>query len=200
MEVASEGAALVLQYEPTDIYYACVKVYGKLVRRKLNTNVYSKALLRLSDFLKENNAALPHAVPMPLLATKFTDRAGLDVFLDRNPTSRHSLITEQADGQILWHKADISYRLSCNVHGYTVQMTGPTMVFMRPIVAPVGRVFATLRPFRWDAECVQHLCLACLAHRTLTTTRGRAFENRVNQRPADAAAHYFPNLLPASAE
>ena len=35
------------------MYYARVKVGGKLVRRKLKTDVYSKALLRLGDFLKE---------------------------------------------------------------------------------------------------------------------------------------------------
>ena len=53
-----------LQYEPTAMYYARVKVCGKLVRRRLKTDVYSKALLRLSDFLN-SSAVLPRAVSMP---------------------------------------------------------------------------------------------------------------------------------------
>lgn len=37
---------------PTGMYYARVKIYGKLVRRKLKADGYSKARLRLDDFLK----------------------------------------------------------------------------------------------------------------------------------------------------
>ena len=80
---------------------------------------------------------------------------------------------------------------------------------LRPVMTDMRGVFATLCPFDWDPKCVQHLCrctlcgglhaegladLAGLAHGTLTTTRtgGRAFENRVNQRPADGL---IPHLI-----
>jgi hypothetical protein len=41
------------------MYYARVKVAGKLVRRKLKTDIYSKALLRLGDFLKKQRSTVP---------------------------------------------------------------------------------------------------------------------------------------------
>ncbi|HPY31364.1 MAG TPA: site-specific integrase [Verrucomicrobiota bacterium] len=55
-----------LQYEPTAMYYARVKVGGKLVRRSLKTDVYSKALLRLNDFLKQQRSAPPRRVDAPI--------------------------------------------------------------------------------------------------------------------------------------
>ena len=55
-----------LQYEPTAMYYARAKVCGKLVRRRLKTDAYSKALLRLSDFLKQQRSAPPRSVNAPI--------------------------------------------------------------------------------------------------------------------------------------
>ena len=54
-----------LQYIRTGMYYARVKVGGKLVRRKLRTDGYSKALLRLGDFLKEHRAKAPRSDQAP---------------------------------------------------------------------------------------------------------------------------------------
>ncbi len=48
-----------LQYTPTGVYYARVRVGGKLVRRSLKTAVYTDALLRLGDFLKELRSVPP---------------------------------------------------------------------------------------------------------------------------------------------
>jgi hypothetical protein len=48
------------------MYYARVKVGGKLVRRSLKTDVYSKALLRLNDFLKQQRSAPPRRVDAPI--------------------------------------------------------------------------------------------------------------------------------------
>jgi hypothetical protein len=46
---------------PTAMYYARVKDCGKRVRRKLKTDVDTKALLRLSDFLKNQRAKVPRS-------------------------------------------------------------------------------------------------------------------------------------------
>jgi integrase len=48
------------------MYYARVKVCGKLVRRRLKTDVYSKALLRLNDFLNQQRSAPPRSVNAPI--------------------------------------------------------------------------------------------------------------------------------------
>ena len=42
-----------LQYVGTGIFYGRVKAAGKTIRRKLYTNVYTTAKLRLLDFLKD---------------------------------------------------------------------------------------------------------------------------------------------------
>lgn len=42
-----------LQYVGSGVYYARVKLGGKLIRRSLGTTVWSDAKLRLVDFLKE---------------------------------------------------------------------------------------------------------------------------------------------------
>ena len=42
-----------LQYVPNGNYYARLKVHGKLIRRSLETDVFTTARLRLPDFLKE---------------------------------------------------------------------------------------------------------------------------------------------------
>src|SRR5450756_178642 len=49
----------------TGTYYARVKVGGKLVRRKLKTDGYSKALLKLGDFLKEQRSKPPRSENTP---------------------------------------------------------------------------------------------------------------------------------------
>jgi hypothetical protein len=47
------------------MYYARVKIGGKLVRRTLHTDVYSKALLRQGDFLKEQRSKVPRSDSAP---------------------------------------------------------------------------------------------------------------------------------------
>lgn len=55
-----------LQYMPTKGYYARVRVGGKLVRRSLKTRVYSNALLRLHDFVKQHRATPPRTNLAPV--------------------------------------------------------------------------------------------------------------------------------------
>lgn len=56
---------------------------------------------------------------------------GVAACLERNPASRHTLITEHADGAVIWHKAAAANRLPLDLRGCTVQMTGNVMVFER---------------------------------------------------------------------
>lgn len=51
-----------LQYIPSGAYYARVRVSGKLIRRSLDTDVFSTAKLRLPDFLREQREACDPAV------------------------------------------------------------------------------------------------------------------------------------------
>jgi hypothetical protein len=55
-----------LQYVPTGVYYARVRVGGKLVRRSLKATVYSDALQLLGDFLKEQRTAPPRSDLAPI--------------------------------------------------------------------------------------------------------------------------------------
>jgi hypothetical protein len=52
-----------LQYIGNGSYYARVKVRGKIIRRSLDTDVFSAAKLRLLDFLKERRETLKPAAP-----------------------------------------------------------------------------------------------------------------------------------------
>lgn len=52
-----------LQYIGNGNYYARVKVRGKIIRRSLDTDVFSTAKLRLLDFLKERREAINPAAP-----------------------------------------------------------------------------------------------------------------------------------------
>src|SRR5215468_8618879 len=52
-----------LQYVSTGLYFARIRVSGKLIRRGLNTTVFSTAKLRLADFIRD------HAEPQPELGT-----------------------------------------------------------------------------------------------------------------------------------
>lgn len=70
---------------PTGMYYARVKVYGKLVRRKLKTDVYSKALLRLGDFLKDQRTKIPRSDNAPI---KFAEAR---IQFEKNLEARHDL-------------------------------------------------------------------------------------------------------------
>lgn len=55
-----------LQYVGTGMFYGRVKVSGKIIRRKLDTTVYTTAKLRLLDFLKEQReTAAGKTVPVP---------------------------------------------------------------------------------------------------------------------------------------
>lgn len=54
-----------LQYVSTGMFYGRVKVSGKPIRKKLGTDVYTTAKLKLLDFLKEQTQAPPPpAVPV----------------------------------------------------------------------------------------------------------------------------------------
>lgn len=74
-----------LQYIRTGMYYARVKVAGKLVRRKLKTDVYSKALLRLGDFLKEQRSTVPRSDNAP------TTFAQARLLFEQDLAARHDL-------------------------------------------------------------------------------------------------------------
>ncbi len=52
-----------LQYIGSGNYYARVKVRGKIIRRSLDTDVFSTAKLRLLDFLKERRETISPAAP-----------------------------------------------------------------------------------------------------------------------------------------
>ena len=52
-----------LQYVSTGVYFARVKVQGKLIRRSLDTNVFTTAKLKLNDFKKK------HSEPEPEMGT-----------------------------------------------------------------------------------------------------------------------------------
>jgi integrase len=67
------------------MYYARVKVGGKLVRRKLKTDVYSKALLRLGDFLKEQRSKAPRSDNAP------TTFAQARLLFEQDLEARHDL-------------------------------------------------------------------------------------------------------------
>ncbi|HOP98633.1 MAG TPA: site-specific integrase [Verrucomicrobiota bacterium] len=54
-----------LQYVSTGIYFARVKVNGKLIRRSLETTVYSDALLKLGDFIKTQRKSRRHTKGAP---------------------------------------------------------------------------------------------------------------------------------------
>ena len=67
------------------MYYARVSVYGKLVRRKLKTDVFTKALLRLSDFLKDQRAKVPRSDNAP------TTFAEARMHFEKELEARHDL-------------------------------------------------------------------------------------------------------------
>lgn len=69
----------------TGMYYARVKVGGKLIRRKLKTDAYSKALLRLGDFLKEQRSKAPRSENAP------TTFAQARVLFEQDLEARHDL-------------------------------------------------------------------------------------------------------------
>jgi hypothetical protein len=74
-----------LQCIRTGKYYARVKVCGKLVRRKLKTDGYSKALLRPGDFLKEQRPKLPRSDNAP------TTFAQARILFEQDLEARHDL-------------------------------------------------------------------------------------------------------------
>src|SRR5437016_12066992 len=55
-----------LQYVSTGVYFARVKVNGKLIRQSLETVVYSDALLKLPDFLKKQRKSKRHHKGAPV--------------------------------------------------------------------------------------------------------------------------------------
>jgi hypothetical protein len=84
MEFVSKNPNL-LQYVRTGMYYARVEVCGKLVRRKLKTDVYSKVLLRLGDFLKEQRSKAPRSDNSP------TTFAQARILFEQDLEVRHEL-------------------------------------------------------------------------------------------------------------
>jgi len=67
------------------MYYARVKVCGKLVRRKLKTDGYSKALLRLGDFLKDQRTKAPRSDNAPTIF------AEAQILFEKDLEARHDL-------------------------------------------------------------------------------------------------------------
>jgi hypothetical protein len=47
-----------VRYKPSGVYFARVRLRGKLFRQTLKTSVISVAKLRLNDFIKEKTAEL----------------------------------------------------------------------------------------------------------------------------------------------
>ena len=74
-----------LQYIRTGMYYARVKIGGKLVRRKLKTDVYTKARLRLGDFLREQRSQVPRSDNAP------TTFAQARCLFEQDLAARHDL-------------------------------------------------------------------------------------------------------------
>ncbi len=78
-----------------------------------------------------------------LLAITFADRVALTDFLERNPSSRETLVTEHAGGTIVWHKANTPYRVPLQLPDCTIHMNGNVLVFNR---ADVRRADVFLHP------------------------------------------------------
>ncbi len=51
------GFTNLVRYEPSGVYFARIRVQGRLIRRSLKTTVLSVAKLRLSDFEKSHRQA-----------------------------------------------------------------------------------------------------------------------------------------------
>jgi hypothetical protein len=52
--------ANLLRYKPSGIYFARVRIRGKLFRQSLKTNLISPAKLRLADFVQEKREEVGH--------------------------------------------------------------------------------------------------------------------------------------------
>lgn len=100
----------------------------------------------LSRLATNNVAVVLGPRSQGMLAIKFTDRAGLTAFVERNPASGQTLITEHAGGPVIWHTADVAHRLPLDLPGCTVQMVGNVMVFDRAGVGRADAFFNRAKP------------------------------------------------------
>ncbi len=77
-----------LQYVPTEQYYGRLKIRGKLIRKSLNTNVWTDAKLRLLDFLKgeRTRESTPGAPTFTAALALYTERLSQDASM--KPRSR----------------------------------------------------------------------------------------------------------------
>ena len=105
-----------------------------------------------SRLLTNNIAVLLGAHSGGLVAIRFQHRAELAAFLERNPGSQHTLITEHAEGAIIWHQADTAHRLPLEGPGFRVRMTGLVQVFERNAVRRVDAFIHHARPTPVDLE------------------------------------------------
>ena len=99
-----------------------------------------------------NIAVLLGARSGGLLAIQFQQEAELAAFLERNPGSQHTLITEHAEGAIIWHQADTTHRLPLEGPGFRVRMSGLVQVFERNAVRRVDAFIHHAPPTRVDLE------------------------------------------------
>jgi integrase len=74
-----------LQYVPNGNYYARIKVHGKVIRRSLDTNVFTTAKLRLLDFLREQKQ---HVEKVPQALTFREARELFEQRLANNPAAQ----------------------------------------------------------------------------------------------------------------
>jgi hypothetical protein len=54
---AKTSVANLVRYRPSGIYFARVRVFGKLIRQSLKTDVFSVAQIRLTDLIQEQRKA-----------------------------------------------------------------------------------------------------------------------------------------------
>lgn len=68
--------ANMIRYKPSGIYFARVRIRGKLFRQSLKTNVLSVAKLRLGDFIKDKEEDMGDSVLTGMRADAASDRVG----------------------------------------------------------------------------------------------------------------------------
>ena len=124
-----------------------------------------------------------------LFAVEFEDEAVLEAFLERNPTSRWTLITTHDGRPVLWHRAKTAHRVSLLLPGLNVLMRGNLLILNRDglertdlILNPAPPRLVNPETVDWgtDADGLIDSWLARLSHGEFfrRNTQGRAIPNR----------------------
>jgi hypothetical protein len=94
-----------LQYVGTDQYFARCKIAGKLIRRKLDTDNFAAAKLKLTDFIKEErDNAVAEPFTFKALRLKYEEQIDGDQTL--KPASKHYRKFCAASLLKSWHGLD----------------------------------------------------------------------------------------------